>query len=117
MRYTAITQLNQVFKKTNASLYEECSRFQFDSHTKGYLDFLLSPLTDALFRGRRLVIGFSKVVIGAVLIVFGGMILGGWLDWLVQLLGAFAIIVGLIFFATGIVTGRRSTKRPPWDGM
>ena len=62
-------------------------------------------------------IEFGKVVVGAVLIVFGGMILGGWLDWLVQLLGAFAIVTGLILFATGIVKGRRNSKIRPWDSM
>ena len=52
--------------------------------------------------------GFGQVITGAILFVFGFMVLGGFVDWLVDLIGALTMVLGLIMFAVGIMSGRRA---------
>ena len=54
--------------------------------------------------------GFHQIIIGAILTVFGLMVLGGWLDWLVNLVGGLTMVLGVIFLAMGFLSGRRAQR-------
>ena len=49
----------------------------------------------------------GQVIAGAILLVFGLMVLVGWLDWLVRLVGGLTMVVGIVMVATGVMGGRR----------
>ena len=50
----------------------------------------------------------GQVATGALLFVFGLLALTGLLDWLVRIMGALTMVVGIIMVAIGVMSGRRA---------